>query len=259
MSPRATQALEDSRIIGCEDTRRTGKLLELLGLPKTQLVRLDEHTEARVADRLVAEVEGGSVVSVVSDAGMPGLSDPGGAIVALAHERGVTVEVVPGPFAGAVAAVASAMLDAGGRFSFEGFLPRKGAARASRIADIAIRDVATVLYESPHRVASTVADLADACGGDRRIALCRELTKMHEETWRGTLADAATHVDLGEPRGEFVLVLAPAEPPAEVTDEVLRAALSDEMEAGASQRDAAVTVSERHGVPRNRVKKLASY
>ncbi len=259
MSPRAVAALTDSRLIACEDTRRTGKLLQHLEIPRRQLLRFDEHTEVDAADSLIREVQAGSVVAVVSDAGMPSLSDPGSVLIKKANEAGIRVEVIPGPFAAAHAAVASGLLDSAGRFRFDGFLPRKGKEREDRINDVVLRDVATVLYESPHRVAATVSDLAEVCGAGRQVALCRELTKMYEQVWRGTLAEAVEELEHTPPRGEYVLVVARAEPPAEVADDVLLSELESEIAAGATHKDAATSVSLRHGVARNRVKKLISY
>lgn len=256
LSPRAADALTTADAIACEDTRRTGRLLAHLGVAAPPLLRLDEHTEPELAPRLVERAAGGDVVAVVSDAGLPGLSDPGGRVVSRAHEVGVTVEVVPGPFAGAVAAVASGLLDGAGRFCFEGFLPRKGPARRARLAELAGERRAVVVYESPHRVARTLADLVEVCGDDREVALCRELTKLHEELWRGPLAEAVDRLAGVEPRGEYVLVLAGAAAPPEVGDDELREALGAALAAGATRRDAAAEVAGRFGVAPNRVKRL---
>ncbi|MCB9376282.1 MAG: 16S rRNA (cytidine(1402)-2'-O)-methyltransferase [Microthrixaceae bacterium] len=258
LSPRAVAALEGADVVACEDTRRSGRLLQHAGIPGKRLVRLDDHTEAAVTADLVARAAAGDRVALVSDAGLPGLSDPGAVLVAAAWSAGVAVEVVPGPFAAAVGLVGSGMLEPSGRFCFEGFLPRKGPARRTRIAALVGEERTTVLYEAPHRLRSTMEDLRDALGADRGVALCRELTKLHEETWRGTLADAVDRCAEVEPRGEFVVVLAGAEPPPDVTDDELRRALERELETGASRRDAAATVAARFDVAPNRVKRLLS-
>lgn len=258
LSPRAVAALEGADVVACEDTRRSGRLLQHAGIPGKRLVRLDDHTEAAVTADLVARAAAGDRVALVSDAGLPGLSDPGAVLVAAAWSAGVAVEVVPGPFAAAVGLVGSGMLEPSGRFCFEGFLPRKGPARRARIAALVGEERTTVLYEAPHRLRSTLEDLRDALGADRGVALCRELTKLHEETWRGTLADAVDRCAEVEPRGEFVVVLAGAEPPPDVTDDELRRALERELETGASRRDAAATVAARFDVAPNRVKRLLS-
>jgi len=258
LSSRAVAALEAADVVACEDTRRSGRLLQHAGIPGKRLVRLDDHTEAAVTADLVARAAAGDRVALVSDAGLPGLSDPGAVLVAAAWSAGVAVEVVPGPFAAAVGLVGSGMLEPSGRFCFEGFLPRKGPARRTRIAALVGEERTTVLYEAPHRLRSTMEDLRDALGADRGVALCRELTKLHEETWRGTLADAVDRCAEVEPRGEFVVVLAGAEPPPDVTDDELRRALERELETGASRRDAAATVAARFDVAPNRVKRLLS-
>lgn len=258
LSPRAVAALEGADVVACEDTRRSGRLLQHAGIPGKRLVRLDDHTEAAVTADLVARAAAGDRVALVSDAGLPGLSDPGAVLVAAAWSAGVAVEVVPGPFAAAVGLVGSGMLEPSGRFCFEGFLPRKGPARRTRIAALVGEERTTVLYEAPHRLRSTLEDLRDALGADRRVALCRELTKLHEETWRGSLGDAVARCAEVEPRGEFVVVLAGAEPPPDATDDELRRSLDRELETGASRRDAAATVAARFDVAPNRVKRLLS-
>lgn len=258
IAPRATEALGAADVIACEDTRRTGRLLQHLGIPAPRLVRMDEHTEAAVSGAMVKAASRGQRVAVVTDAGMPGLSDPGGRMVVDAVAAGVPVEVVPGPFAGAAAVVLSGLLDPAGRFAFEGFLPRKGADRQRRLAELAVERRPVVIYESPHRVVNTVDDLVRACGADRRLALCRELTKLHEETWRGTLADAAVHLTVAAPRGEYVLVLDAAPPPPPASDEEVVAALTERLHAGVSRRDAATEVAASLGVAPNRVKRLAN-
>jgi 16S rRNA (cytidine1402-2'-O)-methyltransferase len=168
------------------------------------------------------------------------------------------VVVVPGPFAGAVAAVASGLLDGSGRFSFEGFLPRRGRERSDRLAALAGDDRPVVIYEAPHRVQRTVADLAEACGADRCVALCRELTKLHETVWRGTLAEAGAHLAEVEPRGEYVVVVEAATVAGDVDDATLVAAFDVAVADGATRRDAAVQVARRFAVPPNRVKRLVA-
>jgi 16S rRNA (cytidine1402-2'-O)-methyltransferase len=258
LAPRAVEALVLADVVACEDTRRTGRLLQYAGVTARALVRLDANVEHEVAPQLVERAAGGETVAVVSDAGLPGLADPGAVVVRLAHDAGVPVVVVPGPFAGAVAAVASGLLDGSGRFSFEGFLPRRGRERSDRIADLAGDDRPVVIYEAPHRVQRTVGDLADACGADRRVALCRELTKLHETVWRGTLAEAGEHLVEVAPRGEYVLVVDAAAVAGDVDDAALVAAFDAEVAAGATRRDAAVLVARRFAVPPNRVKRLVA-
>ncbi len=255
LTPRAAATLASADVIACEDTRRTGRLLNHLGVAAPKLLVANDHTESHVAHEVVERIGTGQRVVVVTDAGMPGISDPGEALVHAVLDAGLPVEVVPGPSALDTALVISGL--PAGRFCFEGSLPRKGASRRERLEAIAAEERTVVLYEAPHRVERTIADLHDVCGADRQVAILRELTKMHEEHWRGTLADARTMLDDRTPRGEYVLVIAGAEPPAAADDGTLRAAVSAERAAGRSTRDAVDTVAERFGVPRRRVYDLA--
>ncbi len=256
VSPRAAAAFAGAAVVACEDTRRTGRLLSHLGVRAPRLVRLDDHTEMDVAPDLLDVVRRGEQVAVATDAGMPGLSDPGARIVSMALAQGLSVEVVPGPFAAAVALVGSGMLDPSGRFCFEGFLPRKGPARADRLAELVGERRTIVLYEAPHRLVRTLVELAEMLGLDRRVALCRELTKLHEESWRGTIEQALARCGQREPRGEYVVVVDGAAAPADADDAQLLAALDASLAGGLSRRDAATQVAERFGVAHNRVKRL---
>ncbi|HKH24935.1 MAG TPA: 16S rRNA (cytidine(1402)-2'-O)-methyltransferase [Acidimicrobiales bacterium] len=255
LSPRAVEALTAADAICCEDTRRTGRLLQHAGVErKGALMVVNEHTEARQVDGVLARLARGERVAVVSDAGMPGISDPGERLVRAAIDAGHVVEVVPGPSAALAALVASGLPT--GRFVFEGFLPRKGSGRTERLAAVAAERRTVVLYEAPHRLPRTLADLASVCGDDRPVAVARELTKLHEEVWRGTLGEAAAWAVERSPRGELVVVLdrAPAAPPP---DDALVDALSVELAAGSSARDAARAVAARLGVPRRHAYDLA--
>lgn len=254
LSPRAVDALRAADVVACEDTRRTGRLLAAAGIDRRELVVANDHTEARVAHTLVDRARAGAVVALVTDAGMPGVSDPGDDVVSAFVAAGLAVEVVPGPTAATTALAGSGLPT--GRFVFEGFLPRKGSGRSERLATVAAEQRAVVLYEAPHRAERTIADLVEACGPERPVAIGRELTKLHEEWFRGDLAGAAEWL-AAEPKGEFVIVLGGAEPPAEVTDDELRAALEAERAGGASTRDAVAAVVERYGAAKRRVYDLA--
>ncbi len=257
LSKRAADAFAAADVVACEDTRRTGRLLAHLGIRAPRLVRMDAHTEHSVAPGLVDRIAThGEVVAVASDAGMPGLSDPGALIVAAAIEAELPVEVIPGPFAGVVALVGSGLSEASGRFVFEGFLPRKGADRQRRLSDLREERRPVVIYEAPHRLIRTLGDLAEVLGGQRRVALCREITKLHEETFRGRLTEALAHCEQVAPRGEYVVVVDAAPEPEVVSDESLKAALQVELDSGLSRRDAAASVARRLGVAPNRVKDL---
>lgn len=255
LSPRARDALAGADLVACEDTRRTGRLLAAAGVDRRPLVVVNDHTERRAAGDLVARARAGTVVALVTDAGMPGVSDPGEDVVAAFVAAGLPVEVVPGPTAVTTALAASGLPS--GRFVFEGFLPRKGSGRTGRLAEVAAEQRTVVLYEAPHRAERTIADLVEACGPDRPVAIGRELTKLHEEWFRGDLAGAAVWL-ADEPKGEFVIVVGGAEPPADATDDDLRSALDAELAAGSSTRDAVAAVVERYGVPKRRVYDLAT-
>jgi 16S rRNA (cytidine1402-2'-O)-methyltransferase len=255
LAPRAVEALHAADAICCEDTRRTGRLLEHAGVPRRALVVVNDHTEARAIAGVLQRLERGERVAVVTDAGMPGISDPGERLVRAAVAAGHPVEVVPGPSAAVTALVASGLPT--GRFVFEGFLPRRGSARTRRLAELADEARTIVLYEAPHRLARTLADLADAFGGARRASVGRELTKLHEEHWRGTLADAVEWATSAARRGELVIVIDGAPPPEPADAERIGAALAAELHGGASARDAAATVSRALGVSKRRAYELA--
>lgn len=255
LSPRALEALGQADVVACEDTRRTGRLLSHFGIASPTYVVVNEHTEGDASERVLGHVQRGEVVVLVSDAGMPGVSDPGEYLVAQAIAAGVTVEVVPGPSAVLHALVASGLTTS--RFVFEGFLPRKGSERMRRLREISAEPRTIVLFEAPHRLERTLNDLADVCGNERRIVFARELTKLHEEIWRGSLAEAIARCADVDPRGEYVLVLDGAPPAAEATDDQLREAVAGALRRGLSKRDASTEVAEQFGVARNRVYDLA--
>ena len=255
LSPRAVEVLASADLVACEDTRRTGRLLAAAGVTARALVAVHDHNEARQVGTVLARLRAGEVVAVVTDAGMPGISDPGERLVRAAAQSGFEVRVVPGPSAAVSGLVASGLPT--GRFVFEGFLPRKGSGRTRRLAALAAEERTLVLYEAPHRLARTVADLADALGGGRRVAIARELTKLHEEVWRGTLAEAVAHCAEVEARGEHVLVVEGAPEPEGVGDEEIRSALDERLAAGTSRRDAVAEVASGLGVARRRVYDLA--
>jgi 16S rRNA (cytidine1402-2'-O)-methyltransferase len=256
LSPRAAAALAAADAVCCEDTRRTGKLVSLAGIERRPFVVVNEHTEEREIPRVLARLARGERVALVSDAGMPGLSDPGERLVAAAIAAGHPVEVVPGPSASLAALVVSGL--PAGRFVFEGFLPRKGAARTERLAAVADEPRTVVLYEGPHRLPRTLADLVEVCGGDRRVVIAREITKLHEQVWRGTLAEAVDWVADREPPGEMVVVLDGAPPAAPPDDETILVAVRSELAGGASARDAARAVATRLDVPRRRAYEIAT-
>lgn len=256
LSERMVEALRTADVIAAEDTRRTRALLSHLDIPAAGRLRsMHAHNEETVAREIVDEAERGARVVYVTDAGMPGVSDPGERLVRIASERGVIVDVVPGPNAAITALVLSGLSTE--RFVFEGFFPRKGRERATRLDTLAVEERTSILYEAPHRVDALVRDLAERLGPDRRTALVRELTKVHEEVWRGTLGDAVEHLAVSEPRGEFVVVVEGASP-VEVPEAEVRDAIAAALQRGATGRDAADEVATSLGVPRNLAYRIAT-
>ncbi|MEY3817532.1 MAG: hypothetical protein RIT00_257, partial [Actinomycetota bacterium] len=185
ISQRAIEALKAADIICCEDTRHSGKLLAHFGVTGKKLVVINEHTEYDAREEIVSLVTSGSNVALITDAGTPGISDPGERLVVAVINAGGVVTAVPGPSALTMALVISGLPTS--RFVFEGFLPRSGAERTERLAMATTESRTTVFYEAPHRLVKTLSDLTTACGAMRGVVLARELTKLHEEIWRGTL------------------------------------------------------------------------
>jgi 16S rRNA (cytidine1402-2'-O)-methyltransferase len=250
LSTRARDVLADAAVICCEDTRRTRVLLSALGIPAARrLVSLHQHNEQSRAAWVVTRVAAGDCVCYVSDAGTPGVSDPGELLVREVIEAGLDVTVVPGPSAALAALVVSGLPT--DRFCVEGFLPRRGADRARRLESLATEERTAILFEAPSRLAATLDDLLAAVG-DRPCALCRELTKLHEQVVRGTVSSLVATIRDGEvPKGEIVLVLGGAEP-AEVDDAQVAHAVRIELDAGATVRDAAARVATTLGVSKRR-------
>lgn len=255
MTQRAIEALQSADVICCEDTRHSGKLLAHFGVTGKKLIVINEHTEYDAREQIVSLVTSGSVVALITDAGTPGISDPGERLVVAVIEAGGNVTAAPGASALTMALVISGLPTS--RFVFEGFLPRGGAERSDRLAMTTTESRTIVLYEAPHRLAKTLSDLTTACGAMRRVVLARELTKLHEQIWRGTLQDANMLVAVTEPRGEYVIILEPAKPPAPPTDEELVAAIKAEIAKGVSRKDSAARVSARFGVAKRHVYELA--
>jgi 16S rRNA (cytidine1402-2'-O)-methyltransferase len=256
LAPRAVDELRKADAVACEDTRRTGRLLEHAGVGRRPMITVNDHTEAAAVGDILRRVEQGQRIIVVTDAGMPGISDPGERLVRAAGAAGLRIEVVPGPSAAVAALVVSGLPT--GRFVFEGFLPRKGSGRRERLAELAGERRTMVLYEAPHRLLRTLEDLATVIDGSRRVAVVRELTKLYEEVWRGTLAGAAERARAAEPRGEHVVVVEGAPPPAPVEDGDITAALAAARERGLSTKDAVATVAAELAVARRRVYHLAT-
>jgi 16S rRNA (cytidine1402-2'-O)-methyltransferase len=231
LSTRARDILATATVIAAEDTRHTRQLLQAFAI-ETPLTALHEHSEASRIEALLERLVAGDSIALVSDAGTPLISDPGFDLVAAARARGLAVVTVPGPSA-VIAALSIAGLPTD-RFVFEGFLPAKTAARRTRLASLASDTRTLVCYEAPHRLAEVLTDIADVFGGERRVVVCRELTKRFETTYDATARELATRVatDADMSRGELVIVMAGA-PPQEKSglaldaDTLLRALLED--------------------------------
>ncbi len=247
LSGRAAETLAAADFIAAEDTRVTVKLLNHLGLKKPMMA-YHRHNAGAAGPAILARLLAGESCALVTDAGSPAVSDPGEDLVVLCARAGVSVTAVPGACALVAALSVSALPTA--RFVFEGFLPTNKKNRRERLAALAAETRTAVLYEAPHKLLGTLEDLAEALGADRRVSLCRELTKLHEEVLRTTLAGALERFRAQAPRGEFVLVLEgarPAPPAAQAPEEALRL-VSDLRAQGLSLKEAAAQAAQETGV-----------
>jgi 16S rRNA (cytidine1402-2'-O)-methyltransferase len=251
-SPRLSAALADAQLVAAEDTRRVRRLAADLQVAITAtIVSLFEGNEAARSEALLTELRAGTDVLLLTDAGMPLVSDPGFRLVAACAKEDIPVTVLPGPSA-VLAALAVSGLPAD-RFCFEGFLPRRSGERRRRLQQLADDQRTLVFFESPRRTATTLAELAEIFGADRRAAVCRELTKTHEEVVRGELAELVSWSEQGV-RGEITLVIAGApERTAAGDPESWRAEVTELVAAGRSTRDAVAEVAQRTGAPRKQV------
>ena len=249
LSPRAVETLAGADFIAAEDTRVSVKLLNHFDIKKP-LVSYHEHNRAAAGQAILTRLLGGEICALVTDAGTPAISDPGQELVALCAENGVTVQAIPGCCA-AITALAVSGLDTR-RFTFEGFLPSGKKERRTALEELTGEVRTMVFHEAPHRLRAALADMAEVLG-DRPIALCRELTKLHEDTVRTTLAQAAAYYAANEPRGEYVLVVAGRERQSQAqltleegVDRVLRLRAD-----GVRMKDAVRQVADDTGLSRN--------
>ncbi|GAB4405470.1 MAG: 16S rRNA (cytidine(1402)-2'-O)-methyltransferase [Anaerolineales bacterium] len=250
---RALRILREVSLIAAEDTRHTRTLLARYDI-HTPTTSYFEHNKLAKLDAILAALETGDV-ALVSDAGMPGISDPGYELVRAALARGFPVVPVPGPSA-IVAALAASGLPTDA-FVYVGFLPRKAGERRRALESLRDERRTLVLYEAPHRLLDTLADIL-ATLGDRPVAIARELTKVHEEIWRGTVSEARAHFAEHPPRGEFTLVIGGAAEPQAWSEEQVRQALAQRLAEGWSARDAATDVAARSGWPKRDVYRMAT-
>ena len=249
MSPRAAETLETVDFIAAEDTRVSVKLLNYLGLHKP-LVSYYEHNARISGPKIVERLLAGENCALVTDAGMPAISDPGEDLTRLCADAGLEIVAVPGPSA-VVTALALSGLPTG-RFTFEGFLSVTRKNRLAHLDELKTEKRTMVFYEAPHKLRTTLDDLRDAFGGERKLALCREMTKLHEEVLRMSLSEACAYYEANEPRGEYVLVVSGASEKAEEADEDSALTRAQQLvESGLSARDAVRQAAEECHVNRS--------
>jgi 16S rRNA (cytidine1402-2'-O)-methyltransferase len=248
MSPRCAQTLAEADFIAAEDTRVSLKLLNHLGIKKP-MVSYYQHNSAYSGEKIISRILAGENCALVTDAGMPAISDPGEDLVKLCTSADIEVIVVPGPCA-AISALAVSGLPTG-RFTFEGFLAVGRRSRAERLAELKNEKRTMIFYEAPHKLKSTLADMLEAWG-DRKISISRELTKIYEETLRFSLSEAVEYYKDVNPKGEFVIVVEGAAPELKevsLPEAIIR--VNELREGGRSMKDAVKKVSEEMGIPRN--------
>ncbi len=257
LSERAIKVLGEVDFIAAEDTRNTLRLLSSLGISRP-LVSYHEHNRHEAGERIAARLEAGESCALVTDAGTPAISDPGEDLVALCADRGIPVTSIPGACAFVTALTLSALPTR--RFVFEGFLPVKKKERRERLDALKRESRTFILHEAPHKLKGTLADLSEALGGDRRIALCRELTKLNEDVMRTTLGEAVAHYSVHEPRGEYVLVLDGSETAEAQIDSESSMSPAETVayyeKSGMTKNEAVKAAAKALGLPRNEVYKL---
>ena len=254
-SPRAKALLTAVDVIACEDTRHSGQLLSNLQARGRRLSFHQHNTRTRLP-QLLELLAAGDSLAVISDAGLPGISDPGEELAAAARSAGHPVICVPGPCAATTALVSSGLPS--NRFCFEGFLPTKGRERKRRLEEIAAEARTTVLYEAPHRLVTLLEELQEVCGAERPLQVARELTKRHEQQVGPTVSAAVEHFQQHRPQGEFTLVLGgcPPTPEVELDDATLLDRLNEAMATGTSASSAARQLALETGIPRRRLYNL---
>ena len=256
ISQRCRETLEAADFIAAEDTRVTLKLLNHLGIKKS-LVSYYEHNKAAQGSRIVERILGGETCALVSDAGSPAISDPGEDLVKQCAAAGIPVCAIPGPCAAITALSISGQ--ATGRFCFEGFLSTAKKSRREHLESLKNEQRTMIFYEAPHKLLTTLADMAEVFGGDRPLSLCRELTKLHEEVVRTTLSEALERYTENPPKGEFVLIVAGAKPEEkEIPSETDAAArLAELIAQGLSRKDAVKQTAKELGLSKNTVYEIA--
>ncbi len=252
---RALRILKEVDLIAAEDTRHTGKLLHHFQI-KTPQISCHEHNEQQKIPEILEKLQSGKSIALVTDAGMPGISDPGYVLVAACVAAGAEVVPIPGVTA-LVTGLSASGLDTS-RFVFEGFLPVKGDGRQAQLQALKTEERTTIFYESPHRIQRTLTDLAEVCGAERSIVLARELTKMHEEFWRGSLGAAIELYNHREPKGEYTVILAGAvHTEISWSDEVIVAELGQMLQQGVSRSTASKQLAELTGIHKRHIYQLS--
>ncbi|MBE9238770.1 16S rRNA (cytidine(1402)-2'-O)-methyltransferase [Anabaena aphanizomenioides LEGE 00250] len=255
MTFRAVRILQSVDIIAAEDTRHTGKLLQHFQI-KTPQMSYHEHNRNSRIPEILESLKYGKAIALVSDAGMPGISDPGYELIKACVDA--EIDVVPIPSATAAITALSASGLPTNRFIFDGFLPAKSQQRREYLESLLIETRTLVFYESPHRLRETLKDLGDILGSDRQIVIARELTKLYEEFWRGTIAEAIAHYQQKEPQGEYTLLVAGIEPSKpKITEAELKAELLTMMKQGASRSQASRQLAKEISISRNKLYQLA--
>lgn len=255
LSERAIKVLSEADMVAAEDTRNTAKLLTLLGISKP-MISYFEHNKRERGEEIVSHLREGKTVALVTDAGTPAISDPGEDLVVLCAREGIKVTSVPGACA-AVNALALSALPTG-RFVFEGFLPTSKRDRRERLSSLSDEERTVIFYEAPHKLRTTLSDLLEAFGAERKITLCREMTKLNEEVFRTTLEGAVAEYEEREPRGEYVLIMEGTSNKANLADNALdnrsvRERVEAYMAAGEEKKEAIKRVAKEMGLPRNAV------
>lgn len=255
MTFRAVRILQTVDVIAAEDTRHTGKLLQHFQI-KTPQLSYHEHNQQQRIPELLDQLSLGKTIALVTDAGMPGISDPGYELVKACVEAGITVVPIPGPSA-AITALSAAGLPTD-RFVFEGFLPTKGQERQQRLEALPSESRTLIFYEAPHRLLQTLEDFSAVLGENRQVVLARELTKLHEEFWGGTLGEAIAHYQQCEPKGEFTVLLAGSQLSVPVlSEEALKAELQQLIRQGVSRSQASRQLAKATALPRRQLYQLA--